>query len=74
MDNKKSKIEEPYTPDNTPTPPQIIDPNKQNEEQELQSKRTADGDSGRKNQRPVASEKKEKLLNEDADINDETTI
>jgi hypothetical protein len=31
MDDTK-KIKEPYTPENTPNPPQIIDPIKRNEE------------------------------------------
>jgi hypothetical protein len=80
MDNKKDKIEEPYSPENTPNPPQIIDPNKReetpgNEPVQAKDSRPAEAKANRKkNDQPGEPEKKEKLLSDDAQINDETTI
>jgi hypothetical protein len=77
MDNKKDKIEEPYSPDHTPNPPQIIDPNNRDEQpgnEPVQAKKSPSQDVKAKNQKPGEPEKKEKLLSEDADISDETTI
>lgn len=34
MKNEKTKIKEPYSPENTPNPPQIIDPSQKNERNE----------------------------------------
>jgi hypothetical protein len=79
MDNKKEKIEEPYSPDNTPNPPQIIDPNRREEtpgSEPVKAKKnpSAESEDRKKKDQPAQPEKKGKLLNEDAQINDETTI
>lgn len=78
MDNKKNKVEEPYSPENTPNPPQIIDPNNRGEEggnNPVETKRNPAAESkSERTERPATKEKKEKLLNEDADITDETTL
>jgi hypothetical protein len=34
MKDKSKNIKEPYTPENTPNPPQIIDPSRKNEQNE----------------------------------------
>jgi hypothetical protein len=74
------KIREPFTPENTPNPPQIIDPNKRNDEANEKAPRktakpSAENKPERQDQKPDRSEKKEKLLGEsETEITDETTI
>lgn len=77
----ENEIKEPYKPENTPTPPQIIDPNKRNDEPgekqpvKAEKKSTPAQQSDRKNAKPVDAEEKEKLLGEsETEITDETTI
>jgi hypothetical protein len=76
----EKEIKEPFKPENTPNPPQIIDPNKRNDEPgekepvKAQKKSTPDEQSTRKNMKPGDSEKKEKLLGDETEITDETTI
>jgi hypothetical protein len=81
MENEKNKIKEPFTPDNTPNPPQIIDPNKRNDEpsgkapMKVEKSPSAQEKSDRKNQKPSSPKKEEKLLGEsETEITDETTI
>ena len=72
MNKDREKIKEPYKPEDTPRPPQNIDP-----------------DTGRKRENPVegnarpsgepesktaGKSEKSHLLDEDTDIDDETTI
>ena len=72
MKKEREKIKEPYKPEDTPQPPQNIDP-----------------DTGRKRENPVEGKagqsvqaednaagktRKSHLLDEDTDIDDETTI
>ena len=78
---KEKEIKEPYKPENTPTPPQIIDPNRRPEEPsdkepvKAEKKSTPDQERDRKNAKPGESENKEKLLGEtETEITDETTI
>lgn len=70
--DKDEKIREPYEPDDTPTPPQIIEPNSGR-----QRENPAEGND-KSEGKPVNPTKKqgekEHLLSEDADLNDETTI
>lgn len=72
MKNDKKKIKEPYEPDDTPKPPQIIEPNSGREREnpvkddERPENKSADkGPSGTKRQH---------LLADEAEIDDETTI
>lgn len=80
MEDERKKIKEPFTPENTPTPPQIIDPNQRNDEPAEKapmkvSKRPASETSERGNQKPGEPKKEEKLLGEsETEITDETTI
>lgn len=76
MADDKNKIREPFPPEQTPNPPQIIDPSQKKERGEP-DKPIESPESERKDDRnPSQGEdrKEKKLLNEDADINDETTI
>jgi hypothetical protein len=73
MDNKdRDKIKEPYTPENTPNPPQVMDPNLRNERGE-----TA-GTNDKKRAAPAEREEKKessgKKLGDQTEITDETTI
>jgi hypothetical protein len=72
MKNDKKKIKEPYEPRDTPKPPQIIEPNSGREREnpvkddERPENKSADpGPSGNKRQH---------LLADEAEIDDETTI
>jgi hypothetical protein len=66
----ENRNEEPFKPERTPTPPQSMRPD------ERQNERTSAGkkqeDKSKSNQ--PSSKSNEHLLNEDADIHDETTI
>lgn len=72
MKKGEKEIREPYAPENTPKPPQIIEPNsgreRENpvEEDERPNNKAADKEKS-------AAEKKH-LLADDAEIDDETTI
>jgi hypothetical protein len=73
MKNKK-KIEEPFDPQNTPEPAQVMDPNKRKEEQD---KRNSPANTAGQSQQPQKQkdEAKPKLLGEsETEIDDETTI
>ena len=87
MDNKKDKIKEPYSPEQTPNPPQVIDPNRMNEQGEKQrpveNKQGAanradpknENQSNRKDADKDQNKKGEKLLGEsETEIDDEATI
>lgn len=80
MENEK-EIKEPFKPENTPNPPQIIDPNKRNDEPgenepvKAEKKSKPEQQPDRKNAKPGDVEKNEKLLGEsETEITDETTI
>jgi hypothetical protein len=77
MAQDKNKIKEPYSPENTPSPPQIIDPSLQNERNEddksieNRQKNTTSGE----NKSTQKKQDKPKLLGEsETEIDDETTI
>lgn len=52
MKDKRPKIEEPYTPEDTPQPPQIIDPRSTQEEIKKKKRATA-GKENRKKPAPA---------------------
>ena len=65
------EIKEPYQPENTPEPPQRIDPDMgRQRENPVEGKRKPAREADNKE----TDAKKSDLLNEGADINDETTI
>ncbi|HYG01829.1 MAG TPA: hypothetical protein VD927_05245 [Chryseosolibacter sp.] len=64
MDKQRDKVKEPFDPEKTPRPAQFPDPNMRSEKDQ----------SNKKPAEPQPKNEKSKLLNEDADINDETTI
>lgn len=69
MKNDREKIKEPFTPERTPTPPQVEDPNLRNERNE---KGTPEEIHATSNKKQHAEGKKK--LGDDTEINDETTI
>lgn len=76
MKQNKKEIKEPFPPEKTPNPPQIIDPN-QRKKEELSNNKPED--QLRANPQPTSQTSQEnsggrKLLDDDADIQDETTI
>ncbi|HEY0743108.1 MAG TPA: hypothetical protein VGD40_16685 [Chryseosolibacter sp.] len=79
MENEK-EIKEPYRPEDTPNPPQIIDPNRPNNEAGDKSpvkaeRKSPAQQSDNKETKPGEDSKKEKLLGEsETEITDETTI
>ena len=79
MKDERKNIKEPYQPDNTPNPPQIIDPSKRNENNEREApvenkQRDANQQSQEQKAQPKTKEEKPKRLGESQpDINDETT-
>jgi hypothetical protein len=76
MKDEKKNIKEPYAPESTPNPPQIIDPSRQNEQgerdQPLKTQPTNHDGEHKNNNKPAP---KKKLLGEsEIEIDDETTI
>jgi hypothetical protein len=75
MKDERKNIKEPYQPDHTPNPPQIIDPSKPNEdskkESPVENKRRDESDKQSENPK---LEKPKKLGESEPDIHDETTI
>jgi hypothetical protein len=71
----KDKIREPFRPEQTPNPPQIVDPNLKNERNE----RSAPTNS-KKNNKPAEKQENQKVkdtgkrLGDPTEIDDETTI
>jgi len=74
MNKQNKKIKEPFDPEKTPKPPQIIDPNsKQKKENPIENKGGAENanESAKKASEPAH---RQHLLSDDADIDDETTV
>ena len=70
MENENKKTPEPYTPEGTPRPPQVIDPaNDRQPSSPVEEEK-------RKEKQKIETPKKEKphLLGDDTQISDETTI
>jgi hypothetical protein len=66
---KENPVEEPYSPEDTPRPPQIIDPNAREErEHPIKDK----GEGAEKAQKPKPA--RSPALGDEPDIHDETTI
>lgn len=81
MEKQKDKknIREPFRPEDTPNPPQIIDPNDREKRKtpvEDKPVRRKDSDRSAEQKNTNAADKQEKphLLGDDADISDETKI
>jgi hypothetical protein len=72
MENDRKNIQEPFEPEDTPKPPQIIEPDSG------RKRENPVGDETRNKKEPAkkSAEKDAKphLLSDDADITDETTI
>ncbi len=86
MENDKNKNQEPFRPEETPNPPQIVDPNRPHEQGERkepvksegrQNTRGGTGQPAKEFEQPEKAQKEEgkKLLGEsETEITDETTI
>jgi hypothetical protein len=77
MKQDKNKIKEPYPPENTPSPPQIIDPNQRKErnEDDMPIENRQKNNAGGENKSTQKGKEKPKLLGEsETEIDDETTI
>ena len=66
MENGK-KIREPFKPEDTPNPPQIIEPEARSERKKPDGEKKQDAAASKKGEKPG-------LLSERAEIDDETTI
>lgn len=70
MKKQNKNIQEPYDPQKTPKPPQIIDPeNAQKKENPIERKERDEA-----SKTATASPNRQHLLSEDAEIDDETTV
>lgn len=67
MKNEKDKIREPFTPENTPNPPQVIDPNKRNDDpgenqpRKMQKGPSSDDESQPKKKKPETGKEQKKV-------------
>lgn len=72
MKKQNKNIREPYEPEHTPKPPQIIEPNSRRQrEHPVEDEKSGTETSGKPGTRPT---EKHHLLSDDADIDDETTV
>lgn len=72
MNKENEKIKEPYKPEDTPKPPQIIEPDSgRKKENPVQDKSNSERSPGKAGQK---EDEKQHLLSDDTDINDETTV
>ena len=67
MNKHNKKIKEPFDPQKTPRPPQIIDPDSEQEKEN-----PIENDA--KSKQASTPEHRQHLLSDDADIDDETTV
>ena len=76
MKNQKDKVKEPFSPEATPNPPQIIDPSRENERGEGKQPIKTDPKNQQEEKKDRSQESpKKKLLGEsETEIDDETTI
>ena len=72
--DKNRKVEEPFDPQRTPEPPQIKDPNIRGEDQGRQQVKHPDPKKEKKPEAPAQKESKPKMLGDETEITDETTI
>jgi hypothetical protein len=76
MKDEQNKIKEPYHPDKTPNPPQIIDPSKRNEDDRKEApveNKQRENKNESQSENPKL-EKPKQLGESEPDIHDETTI
>ena len=72
MKKQNKNIREPYEPEHTPKPPQIIEPNSRRQrEHPVEDEKSVGETSGKPDTKPA---EKHHLLSDDADIDDETTV
>jgi hypothetical protein len=71
MKKKDNKIEEPYRPEETPRPPQIIEPNAREERENPDKEKAGEKAAVEKGESKKA---KSPALGDEPDIHDETTI
>jgi hypothetical protein len=67
----KNKIREPFPPEHTPGPPQVLDPTQQNKKQETQKPENKKDD---KNKKQPQKDSGKRLGESPMEIDDETTI
>jgi len=72
--DKNDKIREPYPPEQTPNPPQIIDPNVRNERNEPNAPVEERKGSGNPQGEDESEKDTGKRLGDPMEIDDETTI
>lgn len=72
--DKEKKIQEPFPPEQAPNPPQVIDPSPKKERNEPD--KPVENPEARENRGKASAEEssKNKLLSEDTEIDDDTTI
>lgn len=71
MKDDRKKIKEPFEPDDTPKPPQQVDPGTARKRENPDEGKEQKQDPEKK---PAGETGKQHLLNDEADIDDETTI
>lgn len=75
MTKQNKNIREPYDPEATPKPPQIIDPNsKEKKENPIENKSSSEDSKRSDSKKPAEPAHRQHLLSDDADIDDETTV
>lgn len=81
MEDDRKKIKEPYPPEQTPSPPQIIDPSgrKERNEDDMPIEDKKQPKAKHPSEKPAEddnrkSEERPKMLGDETEIEDETTI
>jgi hypothetical protein len=77
MEKNKKEIKEPYPPERTPQPPQTMNPasaQEKNEKKNEQPENQLRANPGTQPDKESKPKENGKLLSDDADIHDETTI
>jgi hypothetical protein len=73
MENNK-KMNEPFDPQRTPEPPQVKDPGMREENRKKQDVKRPDPKNEGRPEAPAEGESKPKMLGDETEITDETTI
>jgi hypothetical protein len=78
MKDERKNIKEPYSPENTPNPPQIIDPSRKKEHNEdevsVENKQETRSSMVKKEEPKIEKKSSEKAGGFETDIQDDTTI
>lgn len=81
MEDDRKKIREPFPPEQTPSPPQIIDPSnrKERNEDDMPIENPKQPNASGRSEKPGDDDKRkskdhQKLLGDETEIEDETTI